>query len=114
VLLTIPEEDRASEVHLDEGNFPSVKTLGVVWQADISCNKTLALIVNGAINPKGSTNVAILFRKFRLVNLKLTSGGLVLNVNMSLSACHNTPNVFTNGKLRSMTLIKNRRQTRII
>ena len=67
----------------------------------ISCNTTLALIVNGAINPKGSNNVAILLRKFRLVNLKLTSGGLALNVNMSLSACHHTPNVFTDGKLRS-------------
>ena len=28
VLLTIPEEDRASEVHLDEGNFPSVCMAG--------------------------------------------------------------------------------------
>ena len=34
VLQSIPEEDRASEVYLDEGNLPSVKTLGVLWQAD--------------------------------------------------------------------------------
>jgi hypothetical protein len=60
----------------------------------ISCNNTLVLIVNGAINPKGSNNVAILLRKLSLVNLKLTSGGLALNVNMSLSAYHNTPNIF--------------------
>ena len=60
----------------------------------ISCNKTLVLIVNGAINPKGSNNVAILLRKLSLVNLKLISGGLALNVNMSLSANHNTPNIF--------------------
>ena len=45
----------------------------------ISCNKTLVLIVNGAINPTGSNNVAILLRKLSLVNLKLTSGGLALN-----------------------------------
>jgi hypothetical protein len=29
VLQSIPEEDRASEVHIDERNLPSVKTLGV-------------------------------------------------------------------------------------
>ena len=34
VLQSIPEEDRASEVHLDEGNLSSVKILGVLWQAD--------------------------------------------------------------------------------
>ena len=34
VLQSIPEEDRASEVHIDERNLPLVKTLGVLWQAD--------------------------------------------------------------------------------
>ncbi|CAG2212937.1 unnamed protein product [Mytilus edulis] len=34
VLPCIPEEDRASQVDLDEGYLPSVKTLGVIWQAD--------------------------------------------------------------------------------
>ncbi|CAG2208607.1 unnamed protein product [Mytilus edulis] len=34
VLQCIPEEDRASQVDLDEGYLPSVKTLGVIWQAD--------------------------------------------------------------------------------
>lgn len=34
VLQSISEDDRASEVHLDEGNLPSIKTLGVLWQAD--------------------------------------------------------------------------------
>jgi hypothetical protein len=29
VLQSIPEEDRASEVHIDKRNLPSVKTLGV-------------------------------------------------------------------------------------
>ena len=33
VLEHIPVEDLASEVDLDEGNLPSVKTLGVLWQA---------------------------------------------------------------------------------
>ncbi|XP_071149222.1 uncharacterized protein [Mytilus edulis] len=34
VLQCIPEEDRASQVDLDEGYLPSVKTLGVIWQVD--------------------------------------------------------------------------------
>ncbi|CAC5424074.1 unnamed protein product [Mytilus coruscus] len=34
VLQCILEEDRASQVDLDEGYLPSVKTLGVIWQAD--------------------------------------------------------------------------------
>ncbi|CAG2211547.1 unnamed protein product [Mytilus edulis] len=34
VLQCIPEEDRASQVDLDERYLPSVKTLGVIWQAD--------------------------------------------------------------------------------
>lgn len=34
MLQSIQEEDRTSEVYLDEGNLPSVKTLGVLWQAD--------------------------------------------------------------------------------
>ena len=34
VLKKIPEMDRASEVDLDGGYLPSVKTLGLVWAAD--------------------------------------------------------------------------------
>ncbi|XP_064627878.1 uncharacterized protein LOC135487738 [Lineus longissimus] len=33
VLAEIPEEDRAAEISLDEGELPSTKTLGVLWQA---------------------------------------------------------------------------------
>ena len=33
VLREIPEQDRASEVDLNRGEFPSVKTLGVMWKA---------------------------------------------------------------------------------
>jgi hypothetical protein len=33
VLRAIPESDRASEIDLDSGYLPSVKTLGVLWQA---------------------------------------------------------------------------------
>lgn len=34
VLAEIPEADRASEINLEEGQLPSVKTLGVLWQAE--------------------------------------------------------------------------------
>ncbi|XP_064644712.1 uncharacterized protein LOC135498385 [Lineus longissimus] len=33
VLAEIPEEDSAAEISLDEGELPSTKTLGVLWQA---------------------------------------------------------------------------------
>jgi hypothetical protein len=33
VLADIPEIDRASEINLEEGHLPSVKTLGVLWHA---------------------------------------------------------------------------------
>ena len=33
VLRAVPEEDRADEVNLEEGELPSVKTLGVTWKA---------------------------------------------------------------------------------
>ena len=34
VLQAIPAEDRASEINLDEGTLPNVKTLGVIWRAE--------------------------------------------------------------------------------
>ena len=33
VLKKIPEEDREMEVNLESGEFPSVKTLGILWKA---------------------------------------------------------------------------------
>ncbi|XP_015765556.1 PREDICTED: uncharacterized protein LOC107344425 [Acropora digitifera] len=33
VLSEIPREDRASEIDLKEGSLPSIKTLGILWQA---------------------------------------------------------------------------------
>ena len=33
VLSVIPEEDRASEIDLDNGELPTVKTLGILWRA---------------------------------------------------------------------------------
>ena len=33
VLSEIPPEDRASEIDLKEGSLPSIKTLGILWQA---------------------------------------------------------------------------------
>lgn len=35
VLECIPKEDRASEVNLDDGNLPTVKTLGVMWKSNV-------------------------------------------------------------------------------
>ncbi|XP_064633630.1 uncharacterized protein LOC135491588 [Lineus longissimus] len=34
VLAIIPDEDRASEINLEEGYLPSVKALGVLWKAE--------------------------------------------------------------------------------
>ena len=34
VLMQIPEEDRAIEVDLDNGNLPVIKTLGILWVAE--------------------------------------------------------------------------------
>ena len=34
VLQAIPEEDRATEINLEDGPLPSVKTLGVTWKAE--------------------------------------------------------------------------------
>ena len=64
----------------------------------ISCIITLARMVNGAKKPTGSNNVAIFFRKFRLVIWKFSSGGFALNVNMSSSESHVIPSVFTVGR----------------
>lgn len=33
VLQDIPEEDRAGEIHLEDGKLPTIKTLGVLWKS---------------------------------------------------------------------------------
>ena len=34
VLERLPQEDRASEINLNHGELPSVKTLGIIWKAN--------------------------------------------------------------------------------
>ena len=64
VLSVIPEEDRASEIDLDNGELPSVKTLGIIWKAEEDTFTFTSATQENSIKPTKRTflsNIAALF-----------------------------------------------------